>query len=120
MKVYFLLLVLYLVFLPLNCFASYNPSDAIHDTIEQEKNEVMNDFRYKANKTYDEVMGKIKSGIKTLLVWAVETGTVIAIGWCFTFLVDKSTAKMIKLIILICAITEIIKFLVKIVNFVNT
>lgn len=115
-----LLLAICFMIFSLNCLAISSPNDIIQDTIRQEKDSFVNEARFQFHKSFDDILENFKNGLKILLTWIAETGTVIAIGWCLTFLVDKRTAKMIKLITIICFATELIKLLSRFINFVHS
>lgn len=113
MKACILLVILCLASLPMNCFALQNPVDHAGDMIKQNTNTVLDDsiskIKIEAEHTKTNIKEGIKSFIKTVLSIALEIFTVIAIGWTLSFLVGKTTAKMVKLMVILCAITQIIK-----------
>lgn len=96
-----------------------NPVDAAGDTIRRNINtatdDVISDFKVSMHNTWME----IKAAIRSLLGFILEVVTVLAVGWAFSFLVDKRTAKMIKLVVVLCAFTELIRLLGKFIGFVG-
>ena len=112
-KVLILAVVLYLVFLPMNCFALQNPVDYSKDQIRQATNSATDDAISKIKIETHEAWGKIKDAIKAILGFVLELVTILAIGWSFSFLVDKREAMMIKVVVGLCGFTEFIKVVAK-------
>jgi len=100
-----------------NCLQ--NPVDVANDTIKKNINtatdDAISDFKLSMHDTWI----KIKVGIKSVLEFVLEVVTVLAVGWTFSFLVDKRTAKMIKLVVVLCGFTELIKLLARFIGVVE-
>lgn len=97
-----LAIVLCLVFAPLNCFALQNPGDAIMD-------DAINKMKVSTHEIKNEITKSVKEFVITALSLLLEVFAVVAIGWLFTFMVDGKTAKMIKLTVVVCGITSLIR-----------
>jgi hypothetical protein len=90
-----------------------NPIDAAGDTIRKNTNDAVDDamskFKIGLHDTAKEIIQGAKEFIEKVLGLGLEIFTVVAVGWMFSFLVDKKTAKMVKFVTIVCGITQFIK-----------
>lgn len=111
MKILCLVLVL-MVLLTSVAFAIKNPVDYAGDTIRKNTNSAVDDAMSKIKIGTNEIMEGIKTKIKNTVSFFLEIFTVVAIAWLFTFLVSKTTARMVKFLAIVLGVTQAIKIFI--------
>jgi len=114
MKTILLALILFLI--PVTCYATYNPIDHASETIRRDTNNAMDDainkVRVEAQDAQKEMVSRFKNFMRGLIGNFLSVFTILAIGYIFSYLVPKTTGKMILVVTILCGLNELIKLFV--------
>jgi hypothetical protein len=106
-----IIVILLLSIMPV-CLAIQNPIDTAGDTIRKNTNNAVDDALSKVRQETHQIKKDIQQTIKVVLTGALEVFTVVAVCWLFSFLVDKSTARMVKFVAIVLGVNQFIKLFV--------
>lgn len=106
-----IIITILLVVISTTCFATFrNPVETASDTIRQNTNSVVDDTISKIKLASYQAQQDVKNGVKSFLKWILEVilsiFTIVIVGYTFSYLVPKSTGRMMLIVTVLCAINE--------------
>lgn len=111
-----IIILILLIILPFTCYAIKSPIDHVEDTIQRNTNDAMDNalskVRIEAHEMQKEVASGVKNLLRTILGGLLEIFTILAIGYTLSFLVPKTTGKMMLVVTALCGLNQFLKLFV--------
>jgi hypothetical protein len=111
-----IVIALLLLVIPITCIAYQNPIDHAEDTIRRNTNNAVDDtiskIRIEAHEAQKEMAKGVKDFIRWILGQLLEVITILAVGYLFSYLVPKSTGRMMLIVTGLCGLNQFLKLFI--------